>query len=643
MSHSPEKAANQEVVDDDYVYGWLALSQLLAEGGSLSGRERNCCYLNTPSGRFANISAVSGLDFPDDGRAIGVVDWDQDGQLDLWLANRTGPRLRLMRNTSQASKHFIAFRLVGRQCNRDAIGARVELYRTAESQRPEAARSLRASEGFLGQSSKWVHFGLGNDATLERVVVRWPGGDPETFGPLVAGRRYQLTQGTGQATPWQKRRATPVLAASSVPQSPRTQAARIVLAGRLAMPAMTYRSGVGRELAVPVGNQPLLINLWATWCLPCLKELGEFADHHRELESLGLKSLALCVDQTPDDGNPTQVLQRLHWPFLSGHATSELLETLDIVQRITTSERKPMPVPTSFLLDRQGQLAVIYKGSVSADQLLADVQRLDNSTPTETLGAGLPFAGRWLRAPRPGLITTNELMFEFMNAGYTPIAEKYLTNLSQAGDATQRDNQSFAIMHLNLGARHLGKGNRQAALKSFRAALRFDDSLTKAHLGLARGLMQQHQAAEAMPHFLAVVRADPSHAESHFELGRLFADKGQGAAAVQHLQAALDARPDWIAPLNVLARILALHPDPQLRDVDRALKLATQAIALTGRRDPQTLETLSLAHAVKGQFALAISVGEEALARTPPEKQPRTAGLRKRLDDWRRKLEQPQK
>ena len=69
-----------------------ALHEFLRGGRSFSGRERNNCFLNTGGARFADISAVSGFDWPDDGRAIGVVDWDHDGDLDLWLANRSGPR-----------------------------------------------------------------------------------------------------------------------------------------------------------------------------------------------------------------------------------------------------------------------------------------------------------------------------------------------------------------------------------------------------------------------------------------------------------------------------------------------------------------------------------------------------------------------
>ena len=182
----------------------LTLRQLIRMGHSFSGRERNCCFLNTGQSRFADISSVSGLDLPDDGRGVAVVDWDRDGDLDLWTANRSGPQLRFLRNQLRGShnpnadlvgvqqektpvregvNHFIAVKLAGTNCNRDAIGARVELYLPSKTKH---IKTLHAGDGFLSQSTKWLHFGLGQESRIERIVVRWPGGGVSwTAGELL--------------------------------------------------------------------------------------------------------------------------------------------------------------------------------------------------------------------------------------------------------------------------------------------------------------------------------------------------------------------------------------------------------------------------------------------------------------------------
>ncbi len=101
------------------------LYRFIREGKSFSGHERNCCFLNLGNGQFANISATSGMDLDDDARAMAITDWDQDGDLDVWVTNRTGPRLRFLKNQVDSASAALQLRLEGKDCNRDAIGARV--------------------------------------------------------------------------------------------------------------------------------------------------------------------------------------------------------------------------------------------------------------------------------------------------------------------------------------------------------------------------------------------------------------------------------------------------------------------------------------------------------------------------------------
>ena len=82
MSHTPGDAVELDP-QDAYAKGWSDIHAKLRAGGSWSGRERNCVFLNTGETRFADASAPSGLDFPDDGRSLALVDWDHDGDLDL--------------------------------------------------------------------------------------------------------------------------------------------------------------------------------------------------------------------------------------------------------------------------------------------------------------------------------------------------------------------------------------------------------------------------------------------------------------------------------------------------------------------------------------------------------------------------------
>src|SRR6186997_1828092 len=104
----------------------------IRDGQSFSGRERNCFFLNTGYRHrrplhFADASAATALDLPDDARGMVMTDWDGDGDLDVLLTNRNAPRVRFLRNDC-ASGHWLAIRLTGdpaKNTPRDAIGARV--------------------------------------------------------------------------------------------------------------------------------------------------------------------------------------------------------------------------------------------------------------------------------------------------------------------------------------------------------------------------------------------------------------------------------------------------------------------------------------------------------------------------------------
>ena len=187
MSRSPTEAEGSGRADESsYADGWAALDESIRSGNSFSGRERNGFFLNLGGGRFANTAAAVGFDQPDDARALAFVDWDHDGDLDLWMANRTGPRLRFMRNTcnqTSGERNFIAFRLRGTRSNRDGIGARVVAHVGGQ----KIVREVRGVAGAV-QAEPVAYFGLGDASKVDRLEVVWPGGETQVLTDVTAGR-----------------------------------------------------------------------------------------------------------------------------------------------------------------------------------------------------------------------------------------------------------------------------------------------------------------------------------------------------------------------------------------------------------------------------------------------------------------------
>jgi hypothetical protein len=76
---------------------------------------------------------------------------------------------------------------------------------------------------------------------------------------------------------------------------------------------------------------------------------------------------------------------------------------------------------------------------------------------------------------------------------------------------------------------------------------------------------------------------------------------------------ALRSRPNWAAPSNNLAWILATERDPALRHPEQAVPLAEGAVRETKREDPSMLDTLAVAYAAAGRRSDALTTAREAL------------------------------
>lgn len=535
MSQSPTDTVTEQRAA--YDRGWQQMTQQIARGGSWSGRERHCVFLNTGGSGFADVSAVAGLDFLDDGRAVAITDWDHDGDQDVWLTSRTAPRIRFMRNDTPSDAHFLNVRLEGKRCNRDAIGARLELHLAGPSPR-KFIKTLRAGDAFLSQSSRWIHFGLGDATEIEKLVVYWPVGDgatdriPQSFERLESDGWYRIVQDAGRPQAW----SPPARAIRLEPAPLRIPAAdeaeRIVLMDRVQLPALPYRSFGGQTSTVAQdGGGPLLINLWATWCEPCAKELHELTLQQQKLHAAGLQVAAFSVDGLADgdQSNPAkaeQFLRQLNFPFRAGLASTEMLDRLKVVHDVVLSMRaspddsRSLPVPTSFLIDRENRLAIIYRGTVSVDQLLGDVARLDSGKHNL---AAVPFAGRWFL--RPGGTSTLLVRFadRFGRQGHLEEASRFA---ALAADLASREgllheiNDQLVTVFDNLGQNHQRQGRAGEAIRHFRRALDLNPNQSRVHNDLGLVLASQSRTDEAIVHFSTAVRLDADNTQARRNLSR---------------------------------------------------------------------------------------------------------------------------
>jgi len=545
VSRSPSLAQGDSA---PYETGWSAVSRLVREGWSWSGHERNVAFLNVSGEdgppRFADVSAVSGLDGLEDGRALARVDWDHDGDLDLVESARTSPRLRVLRNDLAAGNGWLAVKLVGRAPNTGALGARVELALEG-GPRARLCATRRAGEGFLAQSSAWLHFGLGAGRPRE-LTVTWPDGSVQSFAVARADRHLIVTQGEERAREWPapsvpelaSREPASELAERESDAEPPSATQRLVCATPLPVPSLLVRAP-GRERRIlgvaPSGprgtGRALLIVLFSHTCAPCARELAGLSGERERLARAGLDVLALSVDPEEELEAVGRFLERAGSPGTAAFVDPESLAVLDALAAALRDDYRHLPVPASFLVDALGRLQVVYAGPVSADVVLADLALADLD-PSERDLAALPFPGRRVTAYEPTAPAWLAAALE--RRGRQQAARE----VSLAAIETRAVEE--AELQIEFGKARVAQERFADAARHFERAIALEAGSAEAWKGLGYCRHRSGDLAGARAAYLEARALDPDDDRNRANLALLCADLGDRAAAeaeLEHLSA----------------------------------------------------------------------------------------------------------
>jgi tetratricopeptide (TPR) repeat protein/peroxiredoxin len=652
VAYSPNEAKPAH----EYEQGWSALNELLRSDGTWSGYERNVFYANNRDGTFSDVSGAVGLDFLEDGRAFALADFDHDGRLELFLKNRNGPQLRILKNVARNLAPSITFRLRGVKSNRDAIGAAV----TVETDTGHQTRMLQAGSGFLSQHSKELFFGLGAATGPVRASIHWPSGLVQELSNLPANHRIWVEEGSET---FRKEPFKSVTTQSVVPQQTPSSSANTIAATEANPFPQSLPTNIETWLLAPISapdfslpdltgqvhrlaafrGKVLLLNFWVADCETCRQVLELFSRVHKRWSAQGLQLLTINADDPAATHGLRTLVRDLRISFPVVRASDDVAGIYNILYRYLFDRQRDLVLPTSFLIDEKGVIVKVYQGLLEPNHVEQDSRHIPQST-AEKMAKGLPF---------PGVIDQPEFRRNYLSYGSIFFQREYFDQAGAAFESALRDDPASAEALYGLGSVFLKQEKIAEARQSFERATKlqanYPETLPNTWNNLGLLTTREGRTAEAIPYFKEALRLSPDHLvallnlgnayrqqrnwndarkileravqvgpedpETNYSLGMVFAQIDDTEHAYQYLQQALKFRPNYPEALNNLG---VLYLRTQRRD--QAIASFAEAIRVAPEFD-QSYLNLARVYAIEGAPDKARSVLLDLLKQRPKHTQ----------------------
>ena len=122
-------------------------------------------------------------------------------------------------------------------------------------------------------------------------------------------------------------------------------------------PDFTLKQLDGKNLKLSeLTGKVVLINFWASWCGPCVKEMPMLNELYKKYQPLGFTVLGVNVEQNSDNARDFLAKNKVDFPIL-----------LDSRNEVT-QQYKVIAMPTTVFVDRDGNMRFIHMGYKSGDE-----------------------------------------------------------------------------------------------------------------------------------------------------------------------------------------------------------------------------------------------------------------------------------
>jgi len=558
-----------------YERGWSAMNELIRSDSTWNGHERNVFFANNRDGTFSDISGVVGLDFRDDSRAFALSDLDGDGRLEIVLKNRNAPQLRILRLAMEGVGNSIVIRLRGTKSNRDAIGASV----TIEADSLRQTKHLQAGSGFLSQHTKELFFGLGRHRESVRATVHWPSGFTKTYAALPVNHRIDIEENSADFKTKPFAISPKSWADTGDPASPEVppKSSGTWLIETIQAPDFSFPDTAGNLVELrSFRNSAVLLNFWTSDSQLCRDQLKQLGQAQISPGSKSFPVVAINIDETLDPAATKLFADKERIPFPIVLGSQDVAGVYNIVYRYLFDRHRDLPLPTSFLIDRDGNIVKIYQGALMEEQLRQDLLSMP-TTPEERIQKALPFDGTLPQSPfQRNQFTYGVAFFQHgfldeaarsfgqviaktpddpdahYNLGTLYLRRNSLVEAQRSLEEAIRLRPDYPEAWNNLGMLAAQQGKSDEAVRDFQKSLQLRPAYATAALNLGNVYRRQGNLDDAQTLLKRAYDAEPANSEVSYGLGMLYAHRGQTDLAVQSLENAIRLRPDYSEALNNL-------------------------------------------------------------------------------------------
>ena len=134
--------------------------------------------------------------------------------------------------------------------------------------------------------------------------------------------------------------------------------------GTVAAPfALTTIDGKPLDLASYKGKV-VLLDFWATWCVPCQSEIPHFVEFQNNYAAQGFQVVGISMDDGPDPVRPFYQQYKMNYPVAMG--STQLAQSYGGI----------LGLPVTFLIDRNGKIAANYRGQTETSVIQQRLEAL---------------------------------------------------------------------------------------------------------------------------------------------------------------------------------------------------------------------------------------------------------------------------